>query len=306
MQLSYVFSELGNGLKRNLSMTVAVVVTIFVSLTLVGMGLLLNAQAHKAQDYWGSKLQITVFLCNQNSSTPNCVGGQATSTQKAAIQKVLDSNAEVDSWRLQSKQEAYDKWREAYVSGNATERQVYASIRPSDMQESYWVQLKDPERFAGIKSAVQGMPGVNTVRDLRQVLKPIYFWINVLKWGAIGIAAFLVMAAILQVGNTIRLAAFARRREIGIMRLVGASSLYISLPFVLESLVAAVVGVALSAGALLLFMWVVIYRTLRPSSNIVAWIDWGNAVSAIGIIALIGLALTLVPTLVMTRKYLKV
>jgi cell division transport system permease protein len=306
MQLSYVFSELGNGLKRNLSMTVAVVVTIFVSLTLVGMGLLLNAQAHKAQDYWGSKLQITVFLCNQNSSTPNCVGGQATSTQKAAIQKVLDSNAEVDSWRLQSKQEAYDKWREAYVSGNATERQVYASIRPSDMQESYWVQLKDPERFAGIKSAVQGMPGVNTVRDLRQVLKPIYFWINVLKWGAIGIAAFLVMAAILQVGNTIRLAAFARRREIGIMRLVGASSLYISLPFVLESLVAAVVGVALSASALLLFMWVVIYRTLRPSSNIVAWIDWGNAVSAIGIIALIGLALTLVPTLVMTRKYLKV
>ena len=306
MQLSYVFSELGNGLRRNLSMTVAVVVTIFVSLTLVGMGLLLNAQAHKAEDYWGSKLQITVFLCNQNSSTANCVGGQATGAQKAAIQRVLDSNSEVDSWRFQTKQQAYDKWREAYVSGDSTERQVYASIRPSDMQESYWVQLKNPERFAGIKAAVQGMPGVNTVRDLRQVLKPIYFWINVLKWGAIAIAAFLVVAAILQVGNTIRLAAFARRREIGIMRLVGASGLYISLPFLLESLVAAVVGVALAAGALLLFMWVVIYHTLRPSSNIVAWIDWGNAVSAIGIIALVGLALTLVPTLVMTRKYLKV
>jgi cell division transport system permease protein len=306
MQLTYVFSELGNGLRRNLSMTVAVVVTIFVSLTLVGMGLLLNAQAQKAESYWGSKLQITVFLCNQNSATPNCLDGEVTGAQKASIARVLDDDPEVASWRLQTKQEAYDKWREAYVSDSDTERRVYASIKPSDMQESYWVQLKDPERFQGVKSAVQGLPGVNSVRDLREVLEPIYFWLNVMKWGAVAIAAFLVVAAVLQVGNTIRLAAFARRREIGIMRLVGASSLYISLPFLMEALVAAVIGVGLAAGALLLFMWAVIYRTLRPSSNIVAWIDWGNAVTAIGYIAAIGLALTLIPTLVMTRKYLKV
>jgi len=174
------------------------------------------------------------------------------------------------------------------------------------MQESYWVQLNDPEQFMGVKSAVQGLAGVNTVRDLREVLQPIYFWMNVMKWGAIGIAAFLVVAAVLQVGNTIRLAAFARRREIGIMRLVGASSLYIQLPFLMESLVAAVVGVGLAAGAILVFMWVVIYNTLRPTSNIVAWVDWGDGLAAVGWIALIGLALTLIPTLVMTRKYLKV
>ena len=306
MQLTYVFSELRTGLRRNMSMTLAVVVTIFISLTLVGMGLLLNAQADKAEAYWGSKLQITVFLCNQNSASANCVDGEATKAQKGQIEQELDSNGEVASWRLQSKQEAYDKWRETYVSGNDTERRVYESIRPSDMQESYWVQLKDPERFAGVKGAVAGMPGVNTVRDLRQVLEPIYFWMNVFKWGAIGIAAFLVVAAVLQVGNTIRLAALARRREIGIMRLVGASRLYIQLPFLMESLVAAVVGVGLAAGSLLLFMWMVIYRTLRPSSNIVAWVDWGNAAWAIACIALVGLALTMVPTLVMTRKYLKV
>ena len=306
MQLTYVFSELRNGLRRNISMTLAAIVTIFVSLTLVGMGLLLNAQAHKAEEYWGSKLQITVFLCNQNSVTANCADGEVTAPQKSAIERELSSNGEVASWRLQSKREAYDKWREAYVSGNDTERRVYQSIRPSDMQESYWVQLRDPERFQGIKGAVSGLPGVNTVRDLREVLEPIYFWINVMKWGALSIAAFLVVAAILQVGNTIRLAAFARRREIGIMRLVGASSIYIQLPFLLEALVAALVGVALAAGTVALFMYVVIYRTLRPSSNIVAWIDWGNAAWAIGIIALIGLALTLLPTLVMTRKYLKV
>src|SRR3954454_9519571 len=281
MQLSYVFSELGNGLKRNVSMTIAVVVTIFVSLTLVGMGLLLNAQADKAQSYWGSKLQITVFLCNQNSATANCVNGEVTAAQKSAIQNVLRTNNEVASWRLQSKQEAYDKWRAAYISDNDTERRGFEAIRPSDMQESYWVQLKNPERFQGIKSAVQGLPGVNTVRDLREVLKPIYFWMNVMKWGAISIAAFLIVAAILQVGNTIRLAAWAARREIGIMRLVGASRLYIQLPFLMEALVAALVGVALASGALLLFMWAVIYHTLRPSSTIVAWVDWGNAAYAI-------------------------
>jgi cell division transport system permease protein len=306
MQLRYVASELGTGLKRNVSMTIAVIVTIFVSLTLVGMGLLLNAQADKAESYCGSKLQITVFLCNQNSATANCVNGEVTAAQKSAIQNVLKNNNEVASWRLQSKQEAYDKWRAAYVSNNDTERRVFESIRPSDMQESYWVQLKNPERFQGIKSAVQGLPGVNTVRDLREVLKPIYFWMNVMKWGAISIAAFLVIAAILQVGNTIRLAAFARRREIGIMRLVGASSLYIQLPFLMEAFVAALVGVGLAALSVLAFMYVVIYRTLRPTSNIVAWVDWGDGLTAIAYIAVIGLALTLIPTLIMTRKYLKV
>jgi cell division transport system permease protein len=306
MQLTYVFSELGNGLKRNVSMTIAVIVTIFVSLTLVGMGLLLNAQADKAEEYWGSKLQITVFLCNQNSTTANCVNGEVTKPQKDQIEEVLNTHPEVANWRLQSKQEAYDKWKSAYVSNDETERRVYESIRPSDMQESYWVQLKDPEQFQGIKSAVQGLDGVNTVRDLREVLKPIYFWMNVMKWGAIAIAGFLVFAAVLQVGNTIRLAAFARRREIGIMRLVGASSLYIQLPFLMESLVAAVIGVTLAGAALVAFMYVVIYQTLRPTSNIVAWIDWGDGAWALGWIALIGLMLTLVPTLVMTRKYLKV
>src|SRR5512142_7234 len=113
MQLTYVFSELGTGLRRNVSMSIAVIVTIFVSLTLVGMGLLLNAQAHKAEDYWGSKLQITVFLCNQNSTTANCVNGEATPAQKRAVEKVLNTNPEVASWRLQTKQEAYAKWREA-------------------------------------------------------------------------------------------------------------------------------------------------------------------------------------------------
>jgi cell division transport system permease protein len=306
MQLTYVFSELRTGLRRNLSMTLAVIVTMFVSLTLVGLGLLLNAQANKAEDFWGDRLQITVFLCTDNSPGANCIDGKATDAQRQAVEDVLASNSEVEKYHFETSREAYQKWREVYATDNETQKQVVDAIRPTDLAESYWVTLKDPKQFAGVKDEVSGLNGVGSVRDLRQVLQPIYFWISAFKWGAIVIAGCLLFAAILQVGNTIRLAAFARRKEIGIMRLVGASSLYIQLPFLLEALVAAVLGVLLAAGAISLFIYVVVYKLLRPNSNLVAWVDWGDAVWSIAAISVVGLALTLIPTLLLTRKYLKV
>ena len=306
MQLTYVFSELATGLRRNVSMTIAVIVTLFVSLTLVGLGLLLNSQAHKAEQFWGDRLQITVFLCTDSSPGANCIDGAATDQQKAAVQKVLDTNPEVEKYHYESSRTAYQKWRAVYSADDQTSRQVIDAIKPNDLAQSYWVTLKDPRKFEGVKSQVSGLPGVSNVRDLREVLQPIYFWISAFKWGAIVIAGFLLFAAILQVGNTIRLAAFARRREIGIMRLVGASSLYIQMPFLLEALFAAVLGVLLAAGAIGLFLYVVVYKLLRPNSNLVAWVDWGDGVWAITAIAVVGLALTLVPTLLLTRKYLKV
>ena len=108
-------------------------------------------------------------------------------------------------------------------------------ITAEDMPESLWIELEDPEQFEGITSAVVGLDGVSGIRDARDTLKPIYGAIDALKWGALATALFLVVAALLLVANTIRLAAFARRREIGIMRLVGASTLYIALPFLLEA-----------------------------------------------------------------------
>jgi cell division transport system permease protein len=306
MQLTYVFSELGTGLKRNVSMTIAVIVTLFVSLTLVGLGLLLNAQANKAEDFWGDRLQITVFLCTDNSPTANCIDGHATEAQKAAVEDVLDTNPEVEKYHFETSKEAYDKWRSVYAGGDETQDQVLDAIRVSDMAETYWITLKDPRQFESVKSEVSGLEGVSNVRDLREVLQPIYYWISAFKWGAIAIAGFLLIAAILQVGNTIRLAAFARRKEIGIMRLVGASSLYIQLPFLLEALFAAVIGVLLAAGAISLFIYLVVYRKLRLESNLVAWVDWGDGLFAIAAIAVVGLALTLIPTLLLTRKYLKV
>ncbi|MCW2787374.1 MAG: transporter permease [Marmoricola sp.] len=306
MQLTYVFSETRTGLRRNVSMTVALVVTIFVSLTLVGMGFLLNTQAHKAENYWGSKLQITVYLCNATTKAPHCASGAVDDAQTAAITQVLKTHPEVASYQYQSQDQAFAVWKRIFINQDTAERAIYSIVKASDLPASYRVKLKNPNDFRGVESALAGMDGVASVRDLRTVLRPIYLWMAVLKWGAIGIAAFLLIAGVLQVGNTIRLAAFARRKEIGIMRLVGASNLYISLPFLMETLVAALIGIVLAAAALGAFMWLVVYQHLRANSHIVEWVDWHDTLVALGWVASIGVLLTVVPTLLMTRKYLKV
>jgi len=305
MQLRYVFSETGTGLRRNVSMTIALVVTIFVSLTLVGMGWLLNAQAQKAEKYWGSKLEITAYMCNENSRSPHCTSGEVNEAQKSAIKQVLDTHPEVASYRLETKQEAFETYKRVFVSKQETEQEIFSTVTADDMRESYRITLKDQQKFRGVESAIVGMDGVDSVRDARDVVRPIYTIINRRKWGAIGIAGFLLVAAIMQVGNTIRLAAFARRKEIGIMRLVGASNLYISLPFLMETLVAALIGVAAATGAIGLVMYFVVYKTLRDQP-IVEWVNWHDAVVSAGVIATVGVLITLIPTLVMTRKYLKV
>lgn len=301
MQLRYVFSELRQGLRRNLSMHLAVVLTLFVSLTLVGLGFLLNAQAAKAEDHWGSQLQITVFLCNESATSANCTG-EVTQAQKTAIIDVVQNNPEVADYHTESKQEAFEKTKELF----SEEYFARLPTSPSAMKESVWIELEDAERYQGIRSAVEGLDGVSHVRDQRAVLKPIYAAIDALKYGAIGIAAFLIFAALLLVANTIRLAAYARRREIGIMRLVGASSLYISLPFLLEALVTALLGVALAGGALAAFVYFGVAEGMSGQINFMPWIGLPEYLTSLGAVALLGPLLTVIPTLVLTRKYLKV
>ncbi|GGF57180.1 cell division protein FtsX [Marmoricola endophyticus] len=306
MRLRYVFSETGTGLRRNVSMTVALVVTMFVSLTLVGMGLLLNTQADKAEQRWGSRLQITVYMCNDISKSANCAGGEVTGAQRSTIEDTLKTHPEVRSTDYRSKKTEYAALQELAKSQDSSRQDLYSAVKVEDMNTAYRVTLKDPQKYQGVEGAVRGLQGVDSVQDLHQILSPIYAFLSAMKWGAIGIAVFLLIAAVLEIGNTIRLTAFARRREIGIMRLVGASSLYIQLPFLMETLVAALVGVALSGVAIALFTYLVVYRLLRENSEVVAWIGWADAGQAIGLIAVLGIVLTLIPTLVLTRKYLKV
>jgi cell division transport system permease protein len=301
--MRYVLSNLGQGLRRNLSMHVAVILTLFVSLTLVGLGVLLNQQADKAADHWGSQLQITVWLCKAQDENASCAG-EVTEAQKTAILEVIEENPEVAGYHTESKEEAFEKVKE--LLGPERFEGPNPAATAEAMPQSVWIELKDPEQYEGISSAVVGLDGVSSIRDMREVLEPIYGSINALQWAALGTAAFLVLAALLLVGNTIRLAALARRREIGIMRLVGASTLYIALPFLLEALVTALVGVALAAGALGAFMYYGIFERAGDQLKFMPWIGMSEYSVAVLAIAVLGPILTVLPTMVLTRKYLKV
>jgi cell division transport system permease protein len=128
-----------------------------------------------------------------------------------------------------------------------------------------------------------------------------------MRWAALGTSLLLIVAAVLQVSNTIRMTAFARRREIGIMRLVGASSWHIQMPFVLESMLAALISAGLAAIGLAGFMYVVVYGYLRETlGQITTWVRWQEAIVVIGWTTLLAMVLALIPTLVMTRRYLDV
>jgi cell division transport system permease protein len=302
MQLRYVFTELGNGLRRNLSMHIAVILTLFVSLTLVGLGVLLNQEAAKVSERWGSQLQVTVYLCSRHDGNPACTS-EVTPAQKSAIQEVVDSNSQVAGTQFVSQQQAFETLKEQFPGKYDGPN---SPITAADMPQSIRITLKDPNQFRDVESAVVGLDGVSRVQDVHKVLKPIYTTISRLKWGGFGTAVILVVAALLLVANTIRLAAFARRREIGIMRLVGASTLYIALPFLLEALVTAVLGVVLAATALWGFMELVVQRQLSVDLTFIPWVGNHDYLWSLVWIAALGPVLTLLPTLVLTRKYLKV
>ena len=306
MRLTYVLSELGTGLRRNVSMTVAVVVTIWVSLTLVALGLLLQAQVDKTQDSWGNRLQITVLLCNDNTVGPTCVNGETTPQQKQAIEQAMKSSDEVASYEFRTRAQAYAAYKKLQVSNDSTQQAFFDTVKEKDFQESYQLTLNDPQVFQGIESELVAMPGVATIQDLHNVLGPIYTVLDGLKWATLGAAVVLLISAVLQVSNTIRLAVFARRREIGIMRLVGASSLYIQLPFVLESILAGLVGAVLACGSIAAFTWLVVEGRLAGHSQITEWVGWHETVVSMFVVLCLGVLLAALPTLVMSRKYLRV
>ncbi len=301
-----ILSELRASLSRNTSMTISLVVTMTVSLLLAALGLLMQSQADRTEAYYGNLLQLRVDLCTKNSPSSTCVGGAATDDQKQAVREALSTNPEVKSFETITAQQNYERARQI-LGQSETGRKQLEALTPEIFPESYQVTLKDAQDFDGVISQVSGMDGVDSATSLEDQLKPLYQILGKLQWAALGTSLLLIIAAILQVSNTIRMTAYARRREIGIMRLVGASSWHIQLPFVLESLLAAFISAGLAAIGVAAFMYFVVYQQLKTNlGTITTWVRWQEAVVVMGWTSLIAVLLALVPTLVMTRKYLDV
>lgn len=302
--MRHTFREAWSGIRRNAAMTTAVIVTMWVSLTLFGIGLITAQQVDLVKGRWYDKIEISVYLCvPDTSSGGTCELGKATTdAQREAIRIALEENAEVEEVFYESQAEAYADFREVFKD----QPTMRDSLTEQQMPDSFRIKLVNPENYAGVVSEVTAMPGVWNVQDLHSLLDDMFNALNMLKWGTIGMSVLLLLAASLQIANTIRVAAFTRRRELGIMRLVGASNSYILLPFLLESLFAAVVGVALAGASLMFGLWWLVMKNLRVEVQTIAWVDWSHGWTTLGWVALVGVGLAIIPTLLATRRYLKV
>ncbi|CAN5428635.1 permease-like cell division protein FtsX [soil metagenome] len=303
MQLRHVSTNLRQGLRRNLSMHLAVVLTLVVSLTLAGIGLMLTKETNLIVNKLDDQLKLSIYFCAPNDpSNASCLG-EVTEEQKKAVEKAVADNAETESYYFEGKQVAFDRAKE--VMGADLLEGPNAVVTVDDFQQTLWVVLKDPAQDEGVISAVEELDGVSRVQPAKELVGKIFSLIDRLTYGSWGAAGALMLAAILLVGNTIRLAALARRREIEIMRLVGASRWFIALPFLLESLVTAAFGVALSAGGLAAFTKFVIISGFDDYTDALPFVGWPEYWQTMIVVAIAGPVLTVLPTLLMTRKYLR-
>lgn len=247
MRWQFVLSQVGSGLRRNLAMAVAVVIVTFVSLSFVGAAALLQMQVAKMKGEWYDKVEVAVFMCPAGSAAAACAAGAVTEEQLTSVRETLESTAladYVDQVFLETPEEAYENLREIADSP------WLESVTPDQMQYSYRVKLVDPEQYQVIADELSGVAGVERVVDQRETLEPLFNILNRATMLSVGLGLVMVVAAVLLITTTIRLSAMSRQRETSIMRLVGASTMFIQLPFMLEGALAALAGAALAVGGL--------------------------------------------------------
>jgi cell division transport system permease protein len=281
-------------------MTFAVVVTTAISLSLLGIGLLSNAQVGAMKDYWYDKIEVSVFLCGNLSDSPSCTAGVVTADQRLSIQKDLQEMTVVESVFYESQSEAFKRFQERFKDSA-----IAQNVTADQLPESFRVKLKDPTQFSVIVSAFSGRPGVDVVQDQRTILEKFFKLLGVLRNGALAVGLASVLTAALLISNTLRIAAFNRRRETGVMKLVGASSWSIQLPFLLEGVISALIGWSLATG-LLAGLKSVIDSNVAPLLTFTKFFGWGEVWVASAWLLATGLFVSILASVVTLRRYLKV
>ncbi len=254
MRVNFVLSEVATGLRRNLTMTVAMILTTAISLGLMGTGLLIAGMISEMREIYYDKVQVSIFLADD-----------VTDEQRAAIeQRARGPRPRWPGFLYESKEEAYERFQQQF-----SQQPELVENTPADaLPESFRVELVNPERYAVIAEQFpNGENGVDQVRDEGDFLDRLFSLLNGARNATIAVAVVQALAALLLISNTIQLAAFNRRNETNIMRLVGASRWYTQLPFILEAAVAGLIGGLLAAGGLILTKVLFVDDTLRRADQ---------------------------------------
>ncbi|GAA4677738.1 permease-like cell division protein FtsX [Streptomyces chumphonensis] len=304
MRGQFVLSEIFTGLRRNLTMTFAVIVSVGISLALLGSSLLANQQVSAMKGYWYDKVQVAIYLCNKNDAEndpQHCDRGAVTGQQKREIEADLKKLDVVEKVYYEPKDEAFKHYQEQFKDSP-----LASSLTPDQMQESFRVKLEDPTKYDVIASAFGGRAGVQEVQDQRALLEPLFGLLDGMNKAALFVMALMLVVAMLLIVNTVRVSAFSRRRETGIMRLVGASSFYIQMPFILEAAIAGLIGAALACGMLLLGKYALIDQFLAEQIQVVNFVGYDAVLQQLPWVVGVGLLMPSLAAFLTLRKYLNV
>ena len=293
MRVNFVLSEVAAGLRRNLTMTVAMILTTGISLGLMGTGLLIANMIGDMREIYYDKIQVSIYLADG-----------ITDPQRDAIAAQLDASPEVKDYIYESKADAYARFTQQFQEQPA----LIANTPQDALPESFRVELVNPQRYPVIAEQFpNGQNGVDEVRDEGDFLDRLFSLLNGARNATIAVAVVQALAALLLISNTIQLAAFNRRNETNIMRLVGASRWYTQLPFILEAALAGLIGALLAVGGLVLTKILFVDKTLAGpiKAGIIPPVDW-SAIAAISpVIAAAGVGLAAVAAYVTLRLYVR-
>jgi cell division transport system permease protein len=291
----YVIVEALTGLRRNLMMSFAVVLSVTVSLTLLGAALLLSEQVELATDDWTGKVEVTIFLCDDRSCPA------VTTSQRQKLQDDLLAHPVVAEVTYESKRESYDRFTRAF----ADQPTLIEAIDVSTLPASFRVKLENPELFGVIKDQFSAYPGVEEIVDQSAVLSQFLRFTSLVRNGALIIAIVQLLAAGVLIANTIRVAAFARREQTAIMKLVGASNWYVRLPFVLEGIFAGALGTAASWG-ILFYTVPRVTQDLRREVQFMPFIGVDQVFAIAPWMALAGIGIAALASTLALRRFLQV
>src|SRR5258706_5878439 len=291
MRAKYILSEVMVGLRSNVTMTVAMIITMAVSLTMLGASLVLYQQIDSMKGYYFDKVQVSIFLKDDISDDQRKALGAELASDPLVKQPVIH----------ETKDQAWKKFQTMFKDA----ADLVAATKPDALPESYRVQLKDPKQYSQVALEYTGKDGIEQIVDESKLLSKVFGVLGAAENLALVIAIIQGLAALLLVGNTIQVAAYSRRREVAVMKLVGASNWFIQSPFVLEAMFAGIIGAVIASGALVAGKIFLVDGSLKALASLLNPVPWSRIYVMIPILIAIGAVVSGVTGWVTLRFYIK-
>ncbi|WP_132991930.1 permease-like cell division protein FtsX [Gordonia zhaorongruii] len=245
MRANFIIGEVLNGFRRNITMTVAMILTTAITLGMLGGGMLVIQMADKSQKIFLDRVEMQFFINDAvTEKDPNCMAAPCTT-----LRHDLEAEDGVGSVTFISQEQAFQSAKESWEEDSP---ELADFIRKEAYQGALRVSMDNPDRFGAVLDKFSRAQGVDGVLDQRELVKRIFSVLDGARNAAFAVAAVLAVAAILLIANTVQIAAYTRRTEVSIMRMVGATRWYTQLPFLIEAVIAAVIGAVLAIGGLFL------------------------------------------------------